>query len=467
MAEGDPVLIWNHRVHQQWADEDLSFWRLAFFPRFREKDVVKTIERVLAELDISSYAVYETLGLFDLFIRAWLPSQSHERVEQALNEALQGEYLQLLESFTVNRVLRHHVWDDGKGGLHEPDATTLEQHLSDEEINAVNQNSLSPERVEELEEKKVIAPLDPKPGIKFFTIITSPVFSTTFGARKRLEQDLLGVLEDSRIKETSLYEGSGFGNFIVMGRAASDDFFAIPALANDINELGIYEAFTARPYTHPCGSENMLAFVEQIPTAKREEQIDVKAMLESPESRQLEVKGSLRLDWGRWLLASEPGELESNDDVLNDGVIKAVVGMLNADGGQVLIGALERRRFASGESPLDPRLAEFEQIGDYLVVGIDGEERFKAGEWDAFRLQLQDLLTRRIDPSPAGLFNVSEAKLGDRTLCVVTVQPSSTTWFYRRLGPNDPVRFYVREDGRTIAYAGSDADNYKRARPRG
>lgn len=421
---------------------------------------------MLAEQEVVSYAIYETLGLFDLFFRAWLPSQSHERVEHALNDALQGEYLQLLESFTVNRVLRHHVWDDGEEGLLEPEAEELQRHLSDGEIDAVNEGTLTSAQVADLTKRKIIAQLEPDPGIKFFMVITSPVFSTTFGARKKLENNLLECLSKSRIREESLYEGSGFGHFILMGRAKPDDFFAIPHLAIEINNLGLYEAFIARPYTHVCGREEMLAFDERIPTSKREEHVDVRAMLERPESRVLEVKGSLRLHWHRWLFSRESVELESADEVLDEGVLKAVVGMLNADGGQVLVGALERSRVPRRQDVLDERFSGFEQIGEYIVVGVDREEKFKSGGWDAFRLQIQELLTSRIDPSPAGLVSVTRATVGERTLAVIGVQPSSTTWFYRRLGAKDPGTFFVREDGRTVALAGSEADNYKRSRPR-
>jgi hypothetical protein len=462
----DVKMVWNHRVHQQWADEDLSFWRLAFFPRFREPDVVATIERVLAEQEVSSYALYETLGLFDLFIRAWLPSQSHERVEQALNEALQGEFLQLLESFTVNRLLRHHVWDDGAGGLLVPDSQVLEKGLSDETIRAVNAGQLDPPTLASLKADKLIATLDADPGIKFFTIITSPVFSTTYGARRRLELDLLRVLDQSGLGEVSLYEGSGFGNFVVMGRARPDDFFAIPRLANEINDLGLYEAFIARPYTHVCGSETLLSFKEVIPPTKREEQVDARALLEGPESLTLEVKGSLHLDWRRFFHSATESRPPESEDVVNDGAVKAVVGMLNAEGGHVVLGALERRRVMSGEQ-LDPRFVALPQVGEYVVVGVDDEKLIRTQGWDVFRLHLLDLLASRIDPSPVGLINVTEAQLDGRTVAVIGVQPSATTWFYRLLGENDPVRFFAREDGRTKTYAGSDADNYKRARPRG
>jgi hypothetical protein len=468
MGRREAKYIWNHRAHQRWADEDLSFWRLAFFPRYVQSSVLETIERVTSQHKVHSYAVYETLGLFDIFIRAWLPRQSLEKFEEAMNTALQGEYLQLLESFTVTRILRHHVWDNGGGRLREPDPSVLQSPLRDADIAGVNSGSLGSRRVADLEADNLIAPLKPQDGIKFFTIITSPVYSTTFGARTRLEHDLLDLLRESEIREPSLYEGSGFGRFVVMGKAPSDNFFAIPQLATAINELGIYESFTARPYTHVCARKSMLLCTEEIPTSASHSAIDIDDLLSSPESHELEVKASLRVDWARWLTPPPEQALISNDDVANEGVIKAIVGMLNADGGTIVLGAIERSRiFGKHRAEDHPLLRDFDRVGDYIVVGVDDEERFRSKSWDGFQLQLQDLIASRIEPSPAGLINVAEERVGNRTLCILSVQPSATTWYYRLLGKNQAVKFYVRENGRTVAFAGSEADNYKRARPRG
>jgi len=474
-----PEYIWNHRIHQQWAKEDLSFWRLAFFPRYQRVSVLETLEELLQEEEVSSYAIYEALGLFDIFLRTWLPSQSMERFEKSLNEALQGEYLQLMESFTVTRVLRHHVWDSGDG-LAEPPAEILQNRFSDPEIDEINRRAISEERRIDLETQKVIGELPEGEGVKFFTIITSPVYSTTFGAQTRLEKDLLQILDESGIEEPSLYAGSGFGRFVLMGRAPTEEFFEIPRLVTKINELGIYESFTARPYTHICAAEKVLVLTDRILTQEAVGEVDVAQLLRQPESRELEVKASVRLDFKAWLSAyrEEPEEREDEaeedalelvprDVVANEGVIKAAVGMLNTNGGQILIGALERKRkFGQWRAEDHPLLADYPKDGDYVIVGVNEEERFLKKGIEGFRNQLQEILTSRIEPSPAGLISIFDYEFHGKTVCVLNIQPSTSTWFYRFLGPKEPVKFYVREDGRTVAYAGSEADNYKRAHSR-
>ncbi len=465
MAANAPDYIWNNRIHQRWASEDLVFWRLAFFPGYKRGKVLDTVNALMKSEKVRSYAVYEALGLFDIFIRTWLPSQSFESFEKKLNHALHGEYLQLLESFRVTRILRHHVWDEGKTHAGDPPQEILESPFSDAEIAKINKGRFSDDRRKELEDQKIIAKLPSGDGIKFFTIITSPVYPMVFEAREQLEEKLLELLDEAGVEEVSLYEGSGFGRFVVMGRSPIDNFFAIPELAGAINDLGINDSLTARPYTHVCSEKGVLVCIDQIPTKATQEKVDLEELLSRPESHDLEVKATLKLDLAPWLISS--GDLESKEFVANDGVIKAVVGMLNARGGRVVVGAIERKdKFKSVLADDHPKLTEYERVGDYIVFGVDEEEQFGAGGWDAFQRQLQDLIGSRIDPSPAGLISIDEEKLGGKTLCVISVRPSSTRWFYRRVGAKDPVKFYIREAGRTIAYAGSDADRYKEENPR-
>jgi predicted HTH transcriptional regulator len=238
-------------------------------------------------------------------------------------------------------------------------------------------------------------------------------------------------------------------------------------LANDINELGIQAIASARPYTHLCSSEELLYYADCLPIDGTPESVDVEALLALDESQTLEVKGSATLDLTRWLSTDERRPTK-NEDVLNDGVIKAVVGMLNADGGTVILGAVESNRmYGKLAAAAHPKLAPYLQIGKYVCVGIDHEPEFQRNEWDGFRLWLQNILGSRIDPAPAGALGVTPHRVGDQTLCIIRIQPSRATWYYRLLGHDQPVKFYVREDGRTMAYAGSQADIYKRSRPRG
>jgi hypothetical protein len=463
MATPGPPQLWHHRIHQRWAGEDLTFWRLAFFPRYNREKVLDVIEKVMTEEDVQSFAIYEALGLFDLFIRAWLPTHLSERLELALNDALGGESLQLLESFSVTRILRHHVWEQGNGApLDPPESLLQEPPWDDDSITRLNGGNLSEEERGRLYEDRVLAPLRRQDGIKFFTIITSAVFSITNDAKETMREGLLRLLEESDIREPSLYEGSGFGQYIVMGRAEPDDFFAITRLSTAINSLGVREV-TARPYTYVCAHRDPLFYSDRIPLRDKERSYDVDALLERDESLTFEVKGSLSHDLKRWLNTDEP-EPVSSDAVTDNGVIKAVVGMLNADGGKVVIGALERNdRFDGIRADDHPKLKEFPRRGNYICIGINREYDDKG--WDGLRLHLHNLLSSKVQPPPAGNVSVSRDSVEDRDICVIGIQPTRANWYYRVLG--DAVNFFVRDGNRTIAYAGVQADAYKRQRPRG
>lgn len=462
---GPPQQLWHHRIHQRWAGEDLYFWRLAFFPRYNRERVLVAIDQVMTDQDVHSFTVYEALGLFDIFIRAWVPSHSSEKFKQALNDALEGESLQLLESFSVSRVLRHHVWEQGNHERTEPADSLLREPWEDAVIERLNEGRLSEEEQTKLYEDRVLAPIHPCDGVKFFTVITPAGFSVTKFAHDTLEEGLLRLLDQSNIEEPSLYAGSGFGEYIVMGKARPNDFFAITELSTAINSLGVQDTVSARPYTHVCAHSHPLFYADRLPLRDQERSYDIDALLRRSESHTFEVKGSLSLDLSRWLKTDEVDPV-SSDKVINEGVVKAVVGMLNADGGHLVVGALERiANFNHAPADDHPKLAEMPRRGDYICIGID--EEFDERGWDGFRLKLQELLSSRIQPSPAGSVSISRERVDGRQMCVIGIQPTRANWFYRVLGENGPVNFYVRDGNRTVSYAGVQADTYKARRPRG
>lgn len=459
-----PPQIWHHQLHEHWADEDLTFWRLAFFPRYESTAVLDIVHGVFERQGIISYAIYETLGLFDMFIRAWLPSHTAEKVKEELNNELLRESLQLIESFGVTRILRHHVWrPDGKD--RQPDKGLLGSPMSDETIQRLNEGQFEtvalgdePEQ-DRLLREGILAPLKPSEGVKFFTTITSAVFSVTHGAREELMRGLIRALESSGVQEPSLYQGSGFGEYVLMGRASFSDFFAITRLSTAINDLGIYNTVTARPYTHVCAHPHPLFHADRMPIDADGDKIDLAALLTREESQTFEVKGSLSHDLDRWLSTSERDPVRS-DTVIDEGVVKAVVGMLNADGGHVVLGALERgAHYGRHTADEHPKLAALPRRGDYICLGVNAEYDDRGP--DSFRRRLQDLLSSRIQPAPAGSISVSREAIEGRDLYIIGVQPTMSNWFYRVTGPKDPVKFYVREGNRTLALAGISADDYK------
>jgi hypothetical protein len=130
------------------------------------------------------------------------------------------------------------------------------------------------------------------------------------------------------------------------------------------------------------------------------------------------------------------------------------------------VGALEAAaRFGEEVVGSLPEFAEQRRIGDYVCVGVNSE--YDERGWDGFRLTLLDAINARIDPSPAGSLGLDRQEVNGRDLWVVSVKPTNATWYYRYLGEGQPEQFFVREDGRTVAYAGSRADAYKRTSPRG
>jgi hypothetical protein len=457
--------MWHPRVHQRWADEELIFWRFAFFPAYRRDHIVSAIRNVMDEQRVGSYVIYETLGAFDLFLSTWLPTRSVERFEQGLRDALHGEALQLLEPFAVTRILRHWIWDDGEGGLREPTADVLADRWDEGKIARANRDGLSLDERVMFDQLNVIAPVAAPPeGIPFIIAVSSAAYSLAVGVRGQLARHLVDLLDRYDIKAGALYEGSGFGVYVLTGTVTAVDFDLISELSSAVNALAEGQTLTARPYTHI--GVKVVDYADALRSDVGSEQFDIEDLLTSPGSRDVAIEASVALDWRAWLEGEDgDGHPVLEETVLDDGLIKTVVGMLNSEGGQVVVGAL------AGDTPLvngllreDPKLDGFPRVGSYVCVGVNLE--YGEGGWESLQLQLRDSFASKIDPSPVGACGVRRHQVDGADLCVIDVEPRRSTWYYRYLGPAEPVKFYVREEGRTVAYVGSTADAYKQSRPR-
>ncbi len=465
MSLSGPPYMWHPRIHQRWADEELAFWRFAFFPTYRKDRIIEKIDLAMREHSVGSCVLYETLGVFDLFLATWLPVSSLERFEKSLELSLVSESLQFVESFVVSRTLRHWVWDDGEGGLREPSAATLEERLDAGLIARANSGELSPEESRGLDAANVLARVDPPPadGIPFIIVVSSAIYSLTTDSRGKLARQLVELSERYPITARALFEGSGFGLHVLTGVVDAARFGIVAKLSNDLNQLAEHSALTARPYTHICVDPVSIYYAE---TLRLDGQSDVRGgdLLASSDAHRVAVEPSARLDWRTWLEGRESAP-SLEEQLIDDGLITTVVGMLNADGGQVVVGALR------GEVPLadglvrdQPRLADYPHEGDYICIGVNHE--YGARGWDGFELELRDQLATKIDPPPTSACSISRRPVGSVDMCVINVEPRRSTWYYRYLGPTEPVRFYVRRDGRTVSYDGSAADAYKRSQPR-
>ncbi|MCC7106265.1 MAG: ATP-binding protein [Chloroflexi bacterium] len=157
-------------------------------------------------------------------------------------------------------------------------------------------------------------------------------------------------------------------------------------------------------------------------------------------------------------------QMQPAEQITNHGILKSIVGMLNADGGRVVVGVLETDKFKNETA--HQKLRGFPAYGRYTCVGIEMD--LQGHDWDWYHLRLQDIIKTRISPSPSVWVTFEPREFQGVRLCMISVRAPDTEWFYLLEDPKkaDEARFYVREGPRTRPVGGLEADRYKRAKPR-
>lgn len=259
---------------------------------------------------------------------------------------------------------------------------------------------------------------------------------------------------------------------MVMGKVRTAQFHKIfSELIDPINGLGVSRDLRGRTYTHIC-THGLVDFVDILPPWQeivRESNIKpIEDYLAEEESRTLEVKGSAFIDVEGWIKTGKKGTFD--DRILTEGVLRSLTGLLNADGGAVVVGALENREpFAKESTGEDGLLADRPWFEDrYLIFGI--EEDFRASgskkDWDQFLLRLNRKINEKIEPQPSPWLTIKPTELRGRKMAIVSVREPDSGWFYLHENKDDPGLFYVRLENETRALSGIEADNYKRGKGR-
>lgn len=459
--------IWNHTIHEAWGKERLYFVRLNFYPTYDIPSIRERLRQVLYDHNVHSFVVYELTGDYDLLLRVWLPTSVSSQVfRRALHKELAAYDIDANQVFHVARVVTHWIWDiDGSGRMREPSEKILRIRLADEDIMKINEGTLGPEETEVYEKQNIITRWNPNKGTKFIVVIPEAK-SLSVDAHNALISRIQDILQSARdVSEVSMYEGEGFARVLLMGRAKPGKFDeAISYIIQEVNGCGVQDFYGIKTYTYiayNC-SENALHFEDRLPVAKEvfalEEDVIEQVMTE-PESLRFEVKGSAFVDLKRLLLGDH--KTEYSDKITNDGIVKSVVGLLNAEGGKIVIGALERARFEKRERSAD-KLKTFPKYHDYIICGITHDYGNK--DWDHFQLRLQDILEKRIEPSPGVWVTIKREFFLKKEICVISVRKPTSDWFY--FSYEGTTIFYVRQGNRTVELPGPKADQYKRANDR-
>lgn len=155
-------------------------------------------------------------------------------------------------------------------------------------------------------------------------------------------------------------------------------------------------------------------------------------LLRLGESQTLEFKSSAR--WN-----SHTGGVDKR---LEHVVVKTVCGLLNAEGGKLLIGVND----------------------DAEVLGIDADLQTlgSKADKDGYELFLRQLLERSLSVPTAGIVHIGFERIGGAETCVVTVASSGKPTFAKPLeGGTGHVEFWLRVGNATKQLHGDDMLDYK------
>ncbi len=171
------------------------------------------------------------------------------------------------------------------------------------------------------------------------------------------------------------------------------------------------------------------------------------------EGDNLEFKGSLKLDLNRLYLGD--GKEESNDSILEEGVLRSIVSFLNTKGGEVVIGILEKHRF---EKAFEEKGIDIELENNKYILGIDIE--YNKDEWDGYLQRLIGYIEDRISPDviDAELVKIDKYTYEDKNLCLITIRPAESKQYLNG-------KFFIRRGNKTACLEGQQIDKYWSMRP--
>ncbi|MFH0775732.1 MAG: ATP-binding protein [bacterium] len=409
-------------------------------------------------------------------MRIWIPlGKNPAEFRKRLYEGLKDLGCVKEIPFYVEENPYNWKWRDKEKPLFPPDINKLSEDTVkkvQKKIDEIQDDECEPPELAELKAQHTIEKYDPEKGIKFFVMITPPVFGETLTnqLRESFQKQLVNLLvENKDIKEPSIYLGQGFAWFLIKGKVEFTKYDAIKKLVEKINEVGIM-GFNIRTYTHLVDGTDLADYIEQekisLPSKALEEH-NITYYLKHEEDEEFEAKGSLSFNVDCFLRDKEyKGDFREDkiakdkDKIAKEGVLKSIVGFLNSEGGKILIGVLEVQKYIDVLQDSDNLLRNLEKIDNRIIFGIEHEYDAQKG-WDGFSLRLTNLVQNYISKEVSASIRIQKQQYMGVDLCLIEV-PKGLDWYYL-----DTSRFYVRRYGSTILLEGREMDSYRRLHPRG
>lgn len=461
------MYLWHHQLHERKLGESLAYFQLSFVPVYRQEKISTTFLKLLSEHKISSYCIYEIYGLYDILMRVWLPmGLPAPRFARILSDALRNLGCTRVLPFFVSRHVHHWKWWSDHGML-SPACEHVEA-IDDQHIKMVESGSSSPELVSRLERQHLLRPYDSdgsalRGGIKFFVVIPPPQLGVVPAEdmQDKICEWLRGLLASSKdIVEPSMYMGDGFAWLLIKAKMPFTSYCAVDDLIQKINEMGV-EGYYIRTYTYLATGSPEPFTIERECLSRTDTALlkpatmDIASFLSQGENEKFEVKASVKFDFARFV-HDKSHPVTQSERLAVEGVLKTIVAFLNTQGGDLLIGAVEKHRFEKEMAESGSGLAGFPVVGEWLVCGINDEYTFTKN-LDGFRLMLTDLIRSHIGADASALVSIDPVAYQGRDLAIVRV-PKGLGWYYL-----DNEKFYVRRSGSTIALDGVERERYQKS----
>jgi hypothetical protein len=464
--------------------------------------------------DIGSYAAYELSGEFDILLRLWVPAAEAggfaDRLEEAFDPVDSRE-------FTVREVVRHWPWRGDRGEA--PKACDVEALALDTSLDDVAViNRLSDEThagevaqpsekeapvIERLMEADAVTDMQSTTGIRVFIRLkvkerldnedslrlTMQVAGVLDSIARPKGQEQVASESHFTVDEVSLYRCKD-RSLLVLCRVPYESWHSLrEGLLEPLASMqGVLQTTTLPALSRNLvRSRDRLLINDQAALALKggaddegpdapEEGVGppippppktppgVRQYLTMSEDVEFEVKGSAFTPLDQWLGrasdAAEDAHLKESSGFFRDSVAKTVVGMLNSEGGSIVLGALEPEKMKEKNKSelLRLRVSDLPKVGEFAVVGLQ-DPTFLKGGWDAFQLKVNRLLKQYVEEECVDLIRISRDWYGRQTLALLQVEyPGMGDGFYLQDGKEH--RFLIRRGGSTDELHGPEIQRY-------
>ena len=355
------------------------------------------------------------------------------------------------------------------------DLEKLEASVVSEDYSNVNEGYVPPQRLTSYRNAGYIHATPGYNKLKFFVRITSSNKPVSRHIDNQIRENIKRVFQNPESGKDPIFSNgvvmkvNGGASYLITGRLSNRHFTAIAQqFQRAFADSGVLESLRVRTVTHLSAlygpverTEQLLPLPIENATQKPSDE-DLQSWLKESESDDLEFKSSAFTDIDHKV--GRKSKPRTQGEQLHE-VAKAIVGLLNAAGGTVVVGVAELEH--SPADTLRRVYPEATQIGEQrMVIGVDSE--FVKGGWDSYQRKLATALRKAIDGEIDGWVKFHDLKVENNTVCVIRVRRPPAFYYVVKKDGNGVVseEFYGRMGGETRALRGSRMDKFKEANPR-